>query len=96
LFEHKSFPYRFTALQLLKYMVGVWELHLKQFPGQILPTIIPLVIYHGIGPWRYGTSWGTSSVCSETWQTNTKVWSTWSCSSNTLSRAPAQELSYPV
>ena len=27
LFEHKSFPDRFTSFQILKYMVRIWELH---------------------------------------------------------------------
>ncbi len=30
LFEHKSFSDRFTAFQLLKYMIRIWELHLRQ------------------------------------------------------------------
>ncbi len=30
LFEHKSYPYRLTSLQLLRYMVEIWELEIKQ------------------------------------------------------------------
>jgi predicted transposase/invertase (TIGR01784 family) len=56
LFEHKSFAYRFTALQLLKYMIRIWELHLKQFPKKELPVIVPLVVYHGETSWNAGLS----------------------------------------
>lgn len=55
LFEHKSWPDRLTALQVLEYMVKIWRLHLKQNPGKGLPLIIPLVVYHGVEPWRTGT-----------------------------------------
>jgi len=56
LFEHKSYPDRLTALQVLEYMVKIWRLHLRQNPlGDGLPLIIPLVVYHGAEPWRYGT-----------------------------------------
>lgn len=48
LFEHKSRPYRFTALQLLRYLLEIWELFLKQNrKARTLPLIIPIVIYHG-------------------------------------------------
>ena len=56
LFEHKSYPDRLTALQVLEYMVKIWRLHLKQNPGKgLVPLIIPLVVYHGAEPWRSGT-----------------------------------------
>jgi predicted transposase/invertase (TIGR01784 family) len=56
LFEHKSYPDRLTALQVLEYMVKIWRLHLNQNPpSEGLPLIIPLVVYHGVKPWRYGT-----------------------------------------
>jgi predicted transposase/invertase (TIGR01784 family) len=48
LFEHKSRPDRFVALQLLRYMLEIWELHRKQLRGgRSLPLIIPIVVYHG-------------------------------------------------
>lgn len=48
LFEHKSQPDRFVALQILRYMVEIWELHRKQHKStQTLPLIIPIVVYHG-------------------------------------------------
>jgi predicted transposase/invertase (TIGR01784 family) len=54
LFEHKSFADRYTAFQLLKYMLRIWELHHRQSPKHELPAILPLVIYQGVGPWRLG------------------------------------------
>lgn len=48
LFEHKSYADRFIALQLLRYMLEIWELYRKQNPkSQYLPMIIPIVVYHG-------------------------------------------------
>jgi len=53
LFEHKSWEEWFTCLQLLKYMVRIWEQFLKQNKeAKYLPVIIPLVIYHGKVKWE--------------------------------------------
>jgi predicted transposase/invertase (TIGR01784 family) len=49
LFEHKSFPERYVALQLLGYMVRIWEQALHQ--NQPLLPILPLVFYHGRYRW---------------------------------------------
>ena len=52
LFEHKSYPEPLVAFHLLRYMVRIWEQDLKQgFSGK-LPTVIPIVIYHGIAGWK--------------------------------------------
>jgi predicted transposase/invertase (TIGR01784 family) len=52
LFEHKCWEEWFICLQLLKYMVRIWELYLKQNKeAKYLPVIIPLVIYHGKPRW---------------------------------------------
>jgi len=41
------------GFQFLKYMVRIWELHLKQNKkSETLPVIIPIVIYHGAGKWE--------------------------------------------
>ncbi|GAB6160974.1 Rpn family recombination-promoting nuclease/putative transposase [Desulfothermus naphthae] len=56
LFEHKSTPQRFTGLQLLRYMVKIWDLYLKQHHEPILPVIIPLVIYNGHRRWTIKTN----------------------------------------
>ncbi len=48
LFEHKSYPDRYVVLQLLRYLVEIWELFLKQNKkAGKLPLIIPIVVYHG-------------------------------------------------
>ena len=48
LFEHKSFHDRLTALQLLRYMLEIWELYRKQRRScRTLPLVIPIVVYHG-------------------------------------------------
>ncbi len=38
-------------MQLLKYMVRIWESKRKESPTDRLPVIIPLVIYHGQEQW---------------------------------------------
>lgn len=53
LVEHKSYPYRWTALQLLRYMVRIWEKELAQKKKlKKLPPIIPMIFYHGIRRWK--------------------------------------------
>lgn len=53
LFEHKCWEDWFVCLQLLKYMVRIWELFLKQNKDEkYLPVIVPLVLYHGQPKWK--------------------------------------------
>ena len=54
LFEHKSYPYRKIALQLLKYIRAIWDLKMKQGKKKKLPLIIPIVFYHGRVKWDIG------------------------------------------
>jgi hypothetical protein len=49
LFEHKSHPYRFIHVQVLKYIKPVWE----DRRGRGLPVVVPVVVYHGRKPWPY-------------------------------------------
>jgi predicted transposase/invertase (TIGR01784 family) len=51
LFEHKSYLSPTTPLQLLKYMVSIWELTMNKVTNK-LPFIIPLVYYHGKDKWN--------------------------------------------
>jgi predicted transposase/invertase (TIGR01784 family) len=53
LFEHKSYKDKNITIQLLQYMVNIWQLDIKQ-KAKELPIIIPIVIYHGIGKWNIG------------------------------------------
>ncbi|CAK0776761.1 hypothetical protein CCP3SC15_550016 [Gammaproteobacteria bacterium] len=46
--EHKSSPEWWVALDLLRYAVEIWRDWLKQ---QRLPSLIPLVLYHGMDHW---------------------------------------------
>jgi len=60
LFEHKSFHVRHIHLQLLSYMLKIWQHFMDQQPsskrsGKQLPIIIPLLIYHGQHPWPKDT-----------------------------------------
>jgi predicted transposase/invertase (TIGR01784 family) len=58
LFEHKSYPDAMTPLQILGYVVRIWE-HLQR-PDRLLflPPILPLVIYHGRRAWRIPVDFG--------------------------------------
>ncbi|SDE07326.1 Rpn family recombination-promoting nuclease/putative transposase [Rhodospira trueperi] len=53
LLEHKSTPDPSTPLQLLGYMVRIWEAYAEGRAGRLraLPPIFPLVVYHGVTPW---------------------------------------------
>ena len=52
LIEHKSYPDRLTALQVLRYIVRLWENTLRESAQIGLPPVIPVVLYHGRTPWR--------------------------------------------
>ena len=54
LFEHKSYEYSKISLQLLKYMIKIWELKLKQKENDKLPLIVPMVVYHNKKEWDVG------------------------------------------
>jgi predicted transposase/invertase (TIGR01784 family) len=57
LIEHKSKEELLTGFQLLKYMVRIWELYLKQNKkAKTLPVILPIVIYHGAKKWQIDTN----------------------------------------
>ncbi len=58
LFEHKSYVSKNITLQLLKYMIEIWETKAKKENIRELPMIIPLVIYHGNNEWKIKTSLG--------------------------------------
>ncbi len=57
LWEHKSAPAPLTPLQMLGYMVQIWEQHLASLPkkkrGEVrkLPVILPIVLHHGREGW---------------------------------------------
>jgi predicted transposase/invertase (TIGR01784 family) len=51
LLEHKSSPEVWVSLQLLRYMVRIWE-RARQEKAKQLPPIIPIVVYHGREKWE--------------------------------------------
>ncbi|WP_368976789.1 Rpn family recombination-promoting nuclease/putative transposase [Caldifermentibacillus hisashii] len=53
LFEHKSYPDKAIAIQLLKYMAEIWGMKMKKEEVGELPIVIPLVVYHGKSKWRF-------------------------------------------
>jgi predicted transposase/invertase (TIGR01784 family) len=53
LFEHQSTPDRLLSVRLLRYQVRIWERFAAEHPGELLPPIVPLVLYHGKRPWPY-------------------------------------------
>ena len=63
LFEHKSQPDHFVALQLLRYMTKLWDQELKQSPKLPLPTVLPLVFYHGRRRWTVATEFSALFEC---------------------------------
>ncbi len=50
LFEHKSSLVNFPHLQLLKYLLKIWETNIKQ--SEKLIPVIPVILYHGKGAWK--------------------------------------------
>ncbi len=52
LFEHKSYKSHLIALQLLRYMVDIWDAKTRKAKSRVIPIIIPLVIYHGEHSWE--------------------------------------------
>ncbi|MFB6260696.1 MAG: Rpn family recombination-promoting nuclease/putative transposase, partial [Thiohalorhabdaceae bacterium] len=51
LFEHKSQPERWLVLDLLRYVLRIWEAEREAENPAYLPPIFPLVLYHGRKPW---------------------------------------------
>ncbi|WP_022670329.1 Rpn family recombination-promoting nuclease/putative transposase [Hippea alviniae] len=45
LFEHKSYPDKFTLIQILSYMMTIWEKNIEN--KEELTPIIPFIFYHG-------------------------------------------------
>ncbi len=50
LIEHKSYAPDYPHIQLLKYMINVWEANIKQ--KQTLIPVIPVIFYHGKQKWK--------------------------------------------
>lgn len=56
LFEHQSTDDPLMAFRLLRYMVRIWDEHLRDHPGAAkLPAVLPLVLHHSPGGWTSPT-----------------------------------------
>jgi len=55
LFEHKSFGGHSTPIQMLRYMLEIWDKYDREIrkPGECLPVIIPVLIAHARDGWKY-------------------------------------------
>jgi predicted transposase/invertase (TIGR01784 family) len=51
LFEHKSYVPKFPHLQLMRYMMNIWDKQLKSKRTKYLRRILPIYIYHGQEKW---------------------------------------------
>jgi Putative transposase, YhgA-like/Domain of unknown function (DUF4351) len=62
LWEHKSEPEPLTPLQMLRYMLRIWDQHEASLPkkkrGEVrkLPVIVPIVLHHGRDGWTAAVS----------------------------------------
>ncbi len=53
LIEHKSYPDRMTARQVMRYVNRIWRQEERAEPNlKQLPPILPVVFYHGQGKWN--------------------------------------------
>jgi len=50
LFEHKSYPVPYPHIQVLQYLLKIWETNIKQ--GESFKVVIPVIVYHGKEAWR--------------------------------------------
>lgn len=51
LLEHKSYQEKYPHLQLLKYLMEIWDKDKAQ--KKELTTVIPIIFYHGKSRWKY-------------------------------------------
>ena len=49
--EHQSSVERLMPFRLWQYIVAIWAAHLKKTQSEILPLVLPMVFYHGHGPY---------------------------------------------
>ncbi len=49
--EHQSSIDKLMPLRLWQYIIAIWAEHLKKTQSETLPLVIPIVFYHGQGPY---------------------------------------------
>jgi predicted transposase/invertase (TIGR01784 family) len=59
LFEHKSYVEKRIAIQLLKYIISIWEQKIYKEKKEKLPVVIPVVVHHGRSKWNEDTTLGS-------------------------------------
>ena len=52
LLEHKSAVPKFPHLQLLRYMLELWEKEASEKENTVLRPVIPIIVYHGKRGWK--------------------------------------------
>lgn len=52
LYEHKSYTMAHPHLQLLQYMLNIWQTVEKDGKNDLFPVVIPLIVYHGEKEWN--------------------------------------------
>jgi predicted transposase YdaD len=53
--EHSSTPQRLMPWRIAKYMVQIVDQYVRETHSEILPVVIPLVVYNGPRPYPYST-----------------------------------------
>ena len=66
LIDHKSSPDSHTVIQMLGYIVRIWENAIEN--GQPLAPIIPWVVYNGVNPWSGARSLHELIPIPESWK----------------------------
>ncbi len=66
LIEHKSYPDKWVLLQLLRYMLKLWQQEVDSGAKQLRP-ILPILIYHGEVVWPYGAQFADYFAAGALW-----------------------------
>lgn len=53
LVEHKSYPYKYTRIQMGSYIFSALQRQISN--KEQLSMVIPVLLYHGKGKWKYQT-----------------------------------------
>lgn len=55
LVEHQSTATKLMPFRMLKYMVAAMERHMAMYEEDVLPIILPIVVYTGCYPYKHST-----------------------------------------
>ena len=65
LLEHKSAVPKFPHLQLLRYMLELWEKEASEKENTVLRPVIPIIVYHGKRGWKKKPFYDSFPIISE-------------------------------